>query len=707
MKLDSRHTWLFFALLLLLSFMRIIHLGADPPHNLSSSMGYMSDPGSYVFNARNKAVFDKWEMDMWNLMHISPLPHYLTYLSFRFLGTGTAQMNLIPVFFSILVLFMTFLIFSKEDTAETAFMAVFLLGINFQFIMFSRIAVRVMPMLFFALLSVFLARKAISREKNTWMMSAGISAFISFTVKATFLQIFPAVLLGLGFFLFFRFAPKIKRMLASAGYFLLGFAAAGTVWMVFFYFPHRDMFQAYGGENIFWLTPKNSSEIIKNFWSRSLYYLNEAPILYCLASLFIIILLYRAFTSPKRITLIEWVSGLWLISNLVYYSAIFYHPARHLVVLMVPVVILAAGFLRDIVHMQPASRPASLPFPFFLFLFGWMIFPLSNAMIYFGRPLTLAAMRKATIQLLLLDAAFCALFFIGIKVRLNRNTLPVKRLIPALTAALLISVSGWINLKPYFRWAIHPFYRIQTISRDLGRTYEHMVLAGLITPIMSLENRFEVHPYRSGYINPYPDFMQKFGITHIFPTLHANAIEKIEYFRDFPEALKSSRVLARYPLWQTYAELIALNPPAMNLPLGNQAYEGETFFGKPAMPRFDEAASQKTALALPNDRGEVLAELPLDIFPAGDYQTRFIIKSEEIIAAETFVCKIDVVDRKNRKLLAYRNLTGADFNIINRYTAFDLAMELPRPAEISLRVYSPGESSLWFDRVIIQSVKKP
>lgn len=704
MIMNKQRILILFLLLILLSAMRIVHLGADPPHDLSRSMGYMSDPGGYVFNARNRAVFGQWEMDMWNLRHISPLPHYITYVIFHFFGPGTAQMNVVPAIFSILLLLVTFFIFRKEETAGIAFLALLLLGINYQFTMFSRIAVRVMPMLFFFLLAVFFIQKSLADKKYGWMAAAGVSAFISFTVKATFFQILPALLIGLGFFLFFRFAPELKKMLAPLGFFLLGFIAAAAGWMGLFYLPHRDMFKAYGGENIAWLTPNSLDEIIKNFWSRPLYYLNETPVLFCLACIFIIILIYRAFTSPKKITLLEWISGLWLISNLIYYSMIFYHAARHFVVLMVPVVFLAAGLLRDIMRARKAGGPRPPIWLFYLFLFGWMIFPLSNAMIYFGRPVTLAAMRKATIQLFLLDAAVCALFFIGIKVRSNRKKLKVHRLVPVLTAVLLISVSGWVNLKPYFRWAIHPFYRIQTISRDLGRTYDYMVLAGLVTPVISLENRFEVHPYRSGYINPYPDFMQKFGITHIFPTLHANAIEKIEYFRDFPEALQRSRVLARYPLWQTYAELIALNPSAMNLPLGNQAYEGETFFGKPAMPRFDEKASQKTALAIPNDRGEILAELPLNAFPAGNYQIRFFLKTEEIIPASAFVSKIDVVDRKRRKLLTYRNLTGADFPVINEYTAFDMSLDLPRPAELSLRVYSPGDYSLRFDRVIIQSL---
>jgi hypothetical protein len=703
MMKNGRWIWIACLLLTLLSSMRVIHLGADPPHDLSRSMGYMSDPGSYAFNARNKAVLGKWEMDMWNLMHISPLPHYLTYLSFRFFGTGTAQMNAVPAIFSILILIMTFSVFKKEETLAAAFTAVFLLGINFQFTMFSRIAVRVMPMLFFVLLTVFFAQTFLSRKNNAWMLAAGVSAFISFTVKATFFQILPAVFLGFCFFFYFRFASKIKRMLVPLGFFCLGFTVTGAVWLVSFYLPHRDMFQAYGGENIFWLTPNNFNEIIKNFWTRSLYCLNEAPVLFCLACLFIIILIHRAFTSPNKISLIEWISGLWLISNLIYYSMIFYHPARHLVALMVPIVFLAAGLLRDIRRIRIISRPAAPPWLFTLFLFGWMIFPLSTAMIFLKRPLTMAAIQRATIILILLDAVICGLIHTWLKAGKKTRHAQMFRQAPVLITAFLIMGTVWVNLKPYLHWVRQPYYRIQTISRDLGRTYEHMVLAGLIAPIISLENRFEAHPYRSGYINPYNDFIQKFGITHIFPTLHANAIEKAEYFREFPQALKRSRLIARYPLWQTYAELIALNPHPADLPPGSQVYEGETFFGEPAMPRFDEAASQKTALVMPKNRGDVLAVLPLDAFPAGDYQTRFIIKSEEPVPAETFVCKIDVVDRTRKKLLTYRNLNGSDFEYDQSYTGFELPLELNRKADISIRIYSSGKIPLWIDRVIIDN----
>jgi len=140
--------------------LRLIHLGADPPPNLSNSMGYMSDPGGYVHNARNKIVFGKWEMDLWNPMYISPLPNYITYVIFCVLGPGIVQMNIVPAIFSCLILIFTFLLFKRNNNTIFTFIGIILLGVNYQFTMFSRIAVRVMPMLLFVVLALlFLSTK--------------------------------------------------------------------------------------------------------------------------------------------------------------------------------------------------------------------------------------------------------------------------------------------------------------------------------------------------------------------------------------------------------------------------------------------------------------------------------------------------------------------------------------------------------------------
>ena len=138
------HIFFLISVFIAIVSVRFIHLAADPPSDLSTSMGYIGDPGGYAFNARNKIVLGRWEIDMWNLRFISPLPHYITYSLFAILGPGVATMNLVPVLFSCLILMVTFVLLRKNLNFSLSLMGTILLGINYQFLMFSRIAVRVM-----------------------------------------------------------------------------------------------------------------------------------------------------------------------------------------------------------------------------------------------------------------------------------------------------------------------------------------------------------------------------------------------------------------------------------------------------------------------------------------------------------------------------------------------------------------------------------
>mgnify|MGYP001099282251 CR=1 FL=1 len=209
MKKHTRSILIILAVFGLLFLMRFIHLDADPPADLSKeSMGYMSDPGSYVINARNKIVLGQWEMDMWNIMHVSPLPHYLTYLVFFVFGPGVGQMNLVPVLFSCLLLILMYFLFRKYADNKSALIGVVVLAINYQFTMFSRIAVRVMPQFFFAFLALYLLDR--KEDKRIPAFLAGLSCFIAFTVKATFAQIFPSILFGYIFYLFLK-KIRLKR----------------------------------------------------------------------------------------------------------------------------------------------------------------------------------------------------------------------------------------------------------------------------------------------------------------------------------------------------------------------------------------------------------------------------------------------------------------------------------------------------------------
>ena len=685
-----------------LFLMRFVHLAADPPPDLSSSMGYMSDPGGYNINARNRIVFGSWEMDMWNNMHISPLPHYLSYLIFLILGTGVAQMNLVPVIFGCLTLVIVFLVFRRNHSASLALLGVFLLGTNYQFTMFSRIAVRVMPLLFFTMLAVYFLE--FRRRPALGSFLAGASCVVAFSVKATFAQVLPSVLAGLFFYTLFRERPSFKRAMARVAWFALGAALLCSVWLLAFYLPHTDIINAYGGENIDWLTPpQNLTQMLNNFWNRPLFFYNHMPVMTSLASLYLLVLAFRAFSRPQRVTLLNWICGFWVITNMLYYSMIYYHAARHFVVLILPLVVLAVNFLHELMMLRDASVPDRIPALFYPFLFIWLLFPLSHLVIVRGRPTEPAAMEARFLVLLLISAAVCLALGAAHRFGLRRRRVSLPRPLTVSFITLMLVLSTATNVRPYLRWASTARTDIRDISRDLGKDSPRMSLAGLMSLILSLENKIEAHPYWPDYINPYPDFMQRFRISHIFVTLHAGELEKIEYQRDFPQVMRKARLMARFPLAETFAELYAVAPSAQQGSEGGpEEYEGETFFGRNGIPRFDPEASQRWAYVAEKAQEGFLLELPGVTQSRGSFEAVIRLKMEDPPSDNGRALRIDFADPRSRRVMGTRNLNVQDLRPAGQYLEFAFTFTVPRNGEYAIRLHSTGKTTLWIDKVSVR-----
>lgn len=698
MKSKKKSVLFLIAFFLIAFSLRFIHLEADPPKTLSTSMGYMGDPGGYVINARNKIVFGRWEMDMWNLMHISPLPHYLAYLVFFAFGAGVAQMNLIPAVFSCLILIFVYLILRQTLNKTFALLGAILLGLNFQFSMFSRIAVRVMPMLFFVVLAIYLLTKAWNR-KNTYIFLAGIMCILSFAVKGTFLLILPSVLLGIFFYCFFKYQKKMKIPVSCIIFFCLGMAAVLVFWFFFFYFPHREMFLSYGTENYNWLIPQGFKEALKNFWGRPLFYFMNMPILTSLSSLYLVILFFRAFTRPQKISIANWISGFWLISNMIYYSVIYYRAARHFIPLILPITFLSISLLYELFNTKTIQKPNKKPLLFYFFLFFWFIFPLNSLVILKGRPVSLDEMQSKFFLILGISFALTFLTYLLFIFWPPKLKIPLSKMAKTAAISALVPASLIINIKPYMEWALFPRSDIRDISVDFGKAFDHMSIAGLLAPVISLENRHEAHPYYSDYINKGRDFIQKYKITHIFTTTYA--VEKKYYEQDFPETMKDAKLLARYPLWKTFVELYEVNPPLQTKKSDSDVYEAETFFGKNGIPRFDKDASGKLAFLAERNNKDTYLELSDLEYPQGKYSVIFFIKGENKFSGSDRIARIDVVSTEKRKVFALKNLYGPDLLHPDTYQEFTLSFSLKKSEKITLRIHSAGKMNLWIDKVII------
>ncbi len=680
--------------------MRFIHLGADAPKDLDPlSPGYICDPGNYAFNARLKVLTGEWKIDDWSLnyIYITPLPHYLTYLVFLLFGVGIAQMNAVPVLFSCLLLILVYLILNRTVSRPFALLGVLLLGVSYEFTMFSRVANRIMPMLFFACLTIYLLMVA-ERRRPVLYVLAGISCFISFTAKATFLLVVPAVVLGTLADHFFQSDRRLISTLKPLGLFSLGAAASFAVWFPLLYLPNLKLFRDISADNIRRLTPGRLHWYIRNFWDRALYHWFEEPLLTALTVVFLLFLAYMAFKKPRQVPLLGWISGIWLVSNYAYLPFVYYRPLRHDLPLLLPSIFLATMALYQFSRAQRIRKPEKIPFLFYAFFFFWAFYTLTDIYLLRTRLPSFPLMKATSVRFLVISLGVTVLVALLIKAIPRQLQVPLPRVFKIAFVGGIVAVYLFSNLKPYLAWAVAPRYDVRDISRDLGRAFENMSIGGLSAPLMVMENRHAGQGY-DYYIHERRDFLEKYKVTHLFLIPY---FREMQYYRKYyGEAMNGARLVARFPLWKTHFELWELDVPSAEESRDEDVYEGEIFYRGTGIPRYDPGASAKYAFVMeeaPRNR----IELGGLAYPAGEYDVLFFLRPECDSPPRQTLARIEVYDSEEKTILVSRRITGPDFSGSREYRSFRLPLILTDPTEIGLRILSQGNAVLYADRVLVR-----
>ncbi|MDH7511320.1 MAG: glycosyltransferase family 39 protein [Clostridiales bacterium] len=694
--------FLFFAVLFL---MRFIHLGADAPKDLDPlSPGYICDPGNYAFNARLKILTGEWKIDDWalNYIYITPIPHYITYVVFRLFGVGIAQMNVVPVLFSSLVLVLVFFILKRIVSGGFALLGVLLLGASYEFTMFSRVANRIMPMLFFACLTFYLLMIA-EKKKPVYYFLAGIFCFISFTAKAIFLLVFPAVVLGLLLYTFFQRGKGLITMLKSTGLFGLGIAVIFAPWVFLLYLPNLKLFRDISADNIRRLTPGRLYWVIRNFWERPLYHWFEEPLLTTVTVVFLLFLAYAAFRKPRQVPLLGWISAIWIVSNYAYLSCVYYRPLRHDLPLLLPSIFLTTLALYQFSRAQRIQKPEKIPFPFYVFFFPWAFYTFTDIFLWRKRLPSFPAMEASTIRFLVISLAATVLVAVFLKVMPRRFQIPLPALLRWVFIGGVVAVYLFLNLKPYFAWAIAPRYDVRDISRDLGRAFEKMSIGGLSAPLMVMENQHIGHGY-DYYIHERRDFLDTYKVTHLFLIPYFK--EGRFYWEYYSEAMKRARVIARFPLWKTHFELWDLHPPSSAEEKKDETvYEGEFFYWGTGIPRYDSEASGKYARVMegtPNNK----IELGQIFYQPGEYEVFFFLKTGSDSPPPGTIARVEVYEATKGRTLGSRKISGRDFSGPREYRSFRLPLTLEDQTELGLRVLSKGNVVLYVDKVVIRKTRR-
>jgi hypothetical protein len=568
-----------------------------------------------------------------------------------------------------------------------------LLGFNYLFLMYSRVANRVMPPLFFTLLGIFFLQK---KNRKPWcFFAAGTSFFLAFASKSVVFYVLASVYAG--YLLYALFHQQFKETAKQTGFLAAGTLIPGLPWFFFLYLPHQDFIRLFTQLNVRWLIPPaNISLILKYFWTRPTILLENMFLLCVLAALASLLLLHKAVTNQKNVFLVDFMFLFWFFTGYIYYAVIQQRVTRHVIPQVVPIVFLAV-FLAHHWFERPYGEKKRPGWMLGLFLFLWLLFPVSLALKNLSSryPQLFAGQNSLNITLLIasLLLAMIGLGLLKMLAKFRRDLVPSqgKKSVMIFCLAAVLIFQG---IK-YFDWALSPQFQFRNISRDLGKAFSQATIAGLWAPVICLENTHRAHEYFPGVINDHKDFFQRFGITHVFTTTAFGENQKFE--RNFPDVMRDAELLALYHIWTVKALLYDVRTISKKK---DKHYEAELYTHRGSTPRFDPQASQKFAVRSHSRKGQFVVVIPaVETFLQGRHKITFRMKAEKNIQdPKKRIARLDVISAERRRVLAYKDLFRKDFNT-NGYQDIPLTFRVRKPQKIKFRVYTQGNGTFWIDNV--------
>jgi 4-amino-4-deoxy-L-arabinose transferase-like glycosyltransferase len=698
-SLVSRESvWILLLFLIFLS-LRIVHLSADPPDNLSlDSCSEYGDPGNYALNARNKALFGRWQIDGFGGLYVVPIPVLVTYGSFLAFGVGIWQMNLVPLFFSALCWLALFLLASRYFP-ESRLLFFILLSLNYPWGIYSRINDQVMPMTFFVILAIYFFIKAWDGPKTFFLSALFLS--LSFLSKEKILY-FLVIVIPLSFVLICfqrRELKDWKLNLTRIAYFLSGSAPIAGLWYFFLYLPHRNVYENLLGLNVSHMVPKSLNGAVSNWLRRPAFAFHPGnAVLTFLLFFYFLSLLFFLYKKDKNETgallPLKIICSVWLVVGLAINSFFGYRPIRHYIEFSIPLLILSSLFLTRL----PASFRLRIRlknrglFIFLSFLLIWVATTSYSRRIFsretlYGRP------EKVLLVTTLLAVAFSALLYLAVRFLFSAKDLTLPKTAAIGLAAVLLVLYSYQNLKTYEDWAAHATYNLQSIGRDLGRAFPQGVFCGLLVPSLSLENRNKAHTSWPNYANDEPDFLKREKVTHLVVGTFND--EPKYYENNYSEEWKRAKLLARYWLWRSWFLLYEIqNEPA--LPIRSPVYESETMERDVGRPFFDPQAGNRFAVFVAKGERGVIGREKV-FFPAGvRLRGRLYAKLGDGGQPGSFL--LLRIIRKG-VVIFNKPFAGLAGDIGNEYKAFDFELSLPGSGDYEFEIQSSGGRGFAFDKI--------
>ncbi len=696
--MKSKFPWLIIFLFTLLLFIRILYPTADAPGSLSTSAGAYFDESSSGHNARNKVLYGRWVTDEWNPFIYSPLFTLLQYIIFSLLGVSFFSQHLLPVLLSWLSLILFYFGLKEYFDRRTALLALILLGFNYFFIMFNRLALFENLVVFFAAAAFYFFQRGLKQTNKIWFLFSGIAAFLTLTAKGMSTHYFV-----LACFITLLLYPLRKK---NISFFLMGLILMGTIWLFFFYLPYRDYFGHYSQRWLNHIVPGSFKIALFNLLRQTVFYRLRWMMFSVILAFLYLGALFLNFLKGRGVEPLEFFTAAWFSLGVFSTGLLSYEATRYYLPLVPALSILAARGLIQIKEQEKINvvslkdwRLLLIVFVLVFIFFRFIVIPffLNDLFSSLSRTLGLLATIKAS---LLAAGAITVLFSLLTKVLEREKVFVFPLLLRKAIFSSSIILFFCINLFLYFDWAKNRSYTLMAASVDIGRRLDNALIAGQGIIPFCVENEHRPLHAKTGWFND-QDIFKKLPVTHLLLTDYAGILKRFR--QHYPEAMEKARLIKVYHVIKYRFYLYVLNDTPLT-PLSEIVYEAENLpsrFGKKVYDIQSSGCLARYANPWLRTEGH-LTYGPYTSCNSGRYEVIFRLKINK--TTDKKVAVLDVTTDKGRKILSRLILRGSDFKKIGSYEDFCLPLVLTQPTKnLEFRVYFCDTVGLWVDKTTLRS----
>ncbi|MFQ5454295.1 MAG: hypothetical protein ACE5D6_08930, partial [Candidatus Zixiibacteriota bacterium] len=492
---------LFFIVLLLvvILYIRLYQLGADPPVGLSISTDVYTDPPQYTLFAKMFCQTGDFNLlnDYRFVFFIKSGVTALAVVVFKLLGVSLWSSNFVGLLYSLGALFLFFLFVRKQFGRLAGIFFLVLISSDFNHIFYGRLPFLEHAMAFYGFLSIVILCY-FPNKMGTILAGVSLAVSIFFSKILGVIFLFP-------FFCYFVYSFQYegrKNKLKTTGMFAIGFTIVTIFWLFYSYLPMKQRVSSYIQEQTISLygfpeaLESFSTFIFKlvSFGDRTMLF--QRMKIPALLGTFLLgmILFHLAKGKPWKHRFGMFNSGHIFITTMIiaFYGSLMiwnYQPLRYQIILIYPFYGAAAVVLKMLWRKWQNTELEKVPYLFFLFCYPLVLVPLYQFYSYYIESTVGGFFFDDYIYSVAIGAFVLTAIIFVIITLFKKNKIPKKPVLGKILAAIIIGLVFQKGYTDYEFWWARPTFTIRDNSIDLGNILSpEAVLSGPFGSLLTLQN---------------------------------------------------------------------------------------------------------------------------------------------------------------------------------------------------------------------------